>query len=981
MANKKITELTELTAGNIANNDVFAIVDVGGDETKKVSVSSLYDIFDNNVTIDTAKIIYGLTGANTNISALSVNTLPLIGGTVTGPIVSYSINSSSNVSIAKSLAVGYTDYRIPQANLDVKDNVYIGGATTINGVLTLGTQLAVGQGGTGATSLTDGGVLLGSGTSAVTATPVLTDGVMLVGDGTTDPALEGNTTLRTSIGVGTGDSPQFTAVNIGNASDTTVSRSGAGDVAVEGNIIYRAGGTDVPVTDGGTGASSLTDGGVLLGSGTSAVTATPVLTDGVMLVGDGSTDPALEGNSVLRTSIGVGTGDTPQFYGANITGNASVVRNIAIGYANDKVPGANLDVNGNAYISTDVRVGQDFVVVRDVSILRNLTISGNLTAKGNTFIIHANNLVIDDPIITLAANLKSSQAPTTDIGILFNRGSESNVFAGYDDSANSYIIAYTPTSANNSIIDIESYSTARVGALTASSLTLGTQLPVGQGGTGATSLTDGGVLFGSGTSAVTASPILTDGVMLVGDGSTDPALEGNTVLRTSIGVGTGDTPQFYGANVSGNASINRSIAIGYTDGRVPQANLDVKGNVYISGATTVAGALTLGTQLAVGQGGTGATSLTDGGVLLGSGTGAVTVLGVLSDGEMIVGDGATDPVAESGTTLRTSIGVGTGDTPQFYGANISGNVSVVRNIAIGYANDKVPGANLDVNGNAYISGATTIGGALSFGSLGSTVTVGEGGTGVTSFTNGGVLLGSGSSALSVTPVLTDGVMLVGDGTTDPALEGNTALRTSIGVGTGDIPNFWGANASGNISVGRSLAVGYTDGRVPQANLDVHGNTYISGATTVGGALSFGSLASTLGVGSGGTGATSFINGGVLFGSGSSAITASPILTDGVMLVGDGSTDPALEGNTVLRTSIGIGTGNTPQFYGANVSGNASINRSMAIGYTDGRIPQANLDVKGNVVISSTLAVTGAVTSGGNTLQTEGDVLAYAIALG
>ena len=118
MANKKITELTELTAGNIANNDVFAIVDVGGDETKKVSVSSLYDIFDNNVTIDTAKIIYGLTGANTNISALSVNTLPLIGGTVTGPIVSYSINSSSNVSIAKSLAVGYTDYRIPQANLE-----------------------------------------------------------------------------------------------------------------------------------------------------------------------------------------------------------------------------------------------------------------------------------------------------------------------------------------------------------------------------------------------------------------------------------------------------------------------------------------------------------------------------------------------------------------------------------------------------------------------------------------------------------------------------------------------------------------------------------------------------------------------------------------------------------------------------------------------------------------------------------------------
>ena len=154
MANKKITELTELTATNIANNDVLAIVDVGGDETKKVSISSLRDIFDDNVSIDTAKIVYGLTGANTNISTLSVNTLPLIGGTVTGPMVTYSINSSSKVSIAQSLAIGYVDHRIPQANLDVKDNVYIGGATTISGTLTLGSALAVGQGGTGATSLT-----------------------------------------------------------------------------------------------------------------------------------------------------------------------------------------------------------------------------------------------------------------------------------------------------------------------------------------------------------------------------------------------------------------------------------------------------------------------------------------------------------------------------------------------------------------------------------------------------------------------------------------------------------------------------------------------------------------------------------------------------------------------------------------------------------------------------------------------------------
>jgi len=63
-------------------------------------------------------------------------------------------------------------------------------------------------------------------------------------------------------------------------------------------------------------------------------------------------------------------------------------------------------------------------------------------------------------------------------------------------------------------------------------------------------------------------------------------------------------------------------------------------------------------------------SLTDGGVLLGSGTGEITAMAVLTDSQMIVGNGSTDPVAESGATLRTSIGVGTGDTPTFAGVNL-----------------------------------------------------------------------------------------------------------------------------------------------------------------------------------------------------------------------------------------------------------------------------------------------------------------------
>ena len=51
----------------------------------------------------------------------------------------------------------------------------------------------------------------------------------------------------------------------------------------------------------------------------------------------------------------------------------------------------------------------------------------------------------------------------------------------------------------------------------------------------------------------------------------------------------------YAANVAGNVSVTRSLAVGYTDGRVPQSNLDVKGNTYIAGATTIAAEARAGT--------------------------------------------------------------------------------------------------------------------------------------------------------------------------------------------------------------------------------------------------------------------------------------------------------------------------------------------------------------------------------------------------
>jgi len=451
------------------------------------------------------------------------------------------------------------------------------------------------------------------------------------------------------------------------------------------------------------------------------------------------------------------------------------------------------------------------------------------------------------------------------------------------------------------------------------------------------------------------------------------------VANVHASIDAGGVLSFYSANTTGNVRIARNLAVGFVNSEVPGANLDVNGNAYISGATTIAGALTLGTDLAVAQGGTGASSLTDGGVLLGSGTSAITAMGVLTDGQMIVGDGSTDPVAESGATLRTSVGVGTGDTPQFYGANVTGNATINRSLAVGYVDGRVPQANLEVKGNVHIVGATTITGALT---LGTDLAVAQGGTGASSFTDGHVLLGSGTGAITALNVTAKGSILAGDGTTDPVAlavgtndqvliadsgeasglkwgaspatvadrsitqaklaensVGGSKVRANVLTGgqiIGSVVGFQ-SNVTGNVSVSRSLAVGYVDGRVPQANLEVKGNAHITGATTIAGALTLGT---DLAVAQGGTGASTLTDGGVLLGSGTSAITAMAVLTDGQMIVGDGTTDPVAESGATLRTSIGVGTSDDVEF--------ADVKSTGVILAADGAVATPSITNTGDV---------------------------------
>ena len=66
--------------------------------------------------------------------------------------------------------------------------------------------------------------------------------------------------------------------------------------------------------------------------------------------------------------------------------------------------------------------------------------------------------------------------------------------------------------------------------------------------------------------------------------------------------------------------------------------------IIVSGSAAQLASLSLDTALTVANGGTGASSLTDGGILLGSGTAAITALGQATNGQIPIGSTGADPV-------------------------------------------------------------------------------------------------------------------------------------------------------------------------------------------------------------------------------------------------------------------------------------------------------------------------------------------------
>ena len=168
-----------------------------------------------------------------------------------------------------------------------------------------------------------------------------------------------------------------------------------------------------------------------------------------------------------------------------------------------------------------------------IGLPNNVTISGNLTVSGTTTTVDSTTLSVADPLIILASGNNSSDA--VDIGLygLYDTSGSLDLYGGLfrdaDDSGKWKLFkdlqAAPTTTVNVSgtgytvgtlVASIESASAT----ITGGTITGITDLLVADGGTGASTFTSNGILYGNGAGALQATAAGTSGYFLYSNSGT-----------------------------------------------------------------------------------------------------------------------------------------------------------------------------------------------------------------------------------------------------------------------------------------------------------------------------------------------------------------------------------------------------------------------------------------------------------------------------
>ena len=384
--------------------------------------------------------------------------------------------------------------------------------------------------------------------------------------------------------------------------------------------------------------------------------------------------------------------------------------------------------------------------------------------------------------------------------------------------------------------------TLSAGSLTVNSVNLATgvtgTLPVGNGGTGLTAGTSGGIPYYSSISTLASSGVLTASALMVGGGAgaAPSTITTGTGVVTALGVNTGSSGAFVvngGAlgtpssgtvtNLTGTASININGTVGATTANTGAFTSIT--STSASGILTRAAATQDGVHIYGRAGGTGNFEV------------IITPTTLSADRTLTLPDNS-GTVLTTGTAVTAAQG-GTGQTSYAVGDILYASAATTLSKLAGVA-----------TGNALISGGVTT--APSWGKIGltthisGTLAVGNGGTGATTLT--GVLKGNGTSAFTAATAGTD-YAAPGSTTTYTVVQNFAASGITLKGSSTGTTTFASANAS---------ATNYTI-TFPAST----GTVLTTGATVT--------------VALGGTGATTLT--GVLKGNGTSPFTAATAGTD------------------------------------------------------------------------------------------------------
>jgi hypothetical protein len=259
-------------------------------------------------------------------------------------------------------------------------------------------------------------------------------------------------------------------------------------------------------------------------------------------------------------------------------GLAAIGANVQLGKKGPKVR------NASGVVEIRNAADTDYAAIKalDVTATGNVVITGDLTVNGTTTYINTTELKVTDKNVTIA-NGSTSRTLSDGAGLTIVGGTDGDVTFEYTNS----LVALTSNVALN-VASGSSYKLAGVDIIDSTGAYLGS-VDVAHGGTGATTLTDHGVLVGSGTDAVTALAVGTDHQVLKGATGADPAFGYQSDLYDSNGnalvTGVATTAAVNGLTITNAATAGApSIAATGTD-----TNIDLVLSPKGTGAVSVKG--------------------------------------------------------------------------------------------------------------------------------------------------------------------------------------------------------------------------------------------------------------------------------------------------------------------------------------------------------------------------------------------------------